>query len=243
MSQTKRPTLAVRLLPLGVGGPLLVLLALAACGREPGLDAGQIAYQDGTVAGTLEMLVAAENRRAQREEQAGISVSVERVAALEQRIVELELQIARIQTTGVLPASTIGFDPRATTLSGQDVQSALSELHGRVKLLEEKGEAGMGQPGPGFFTKVQPGGMQQGGMQPGGMQPGGMQQGGMQQGGMQPGGMQQGGMQPGGMQPGGMQQGGMQQGGMQQGGMQQGGMQQGGMQQGGQRGGQGSSGR
>jgi len=202
---------------------------LAGCDSGPVADSHKVAYEDSTVAATLDMLVEAENRRSRRDEAASIPVSVERVEALEQRIVELELQISRIQTTGVLPASTIGFDPRATTLTGQDVQSALTELHTRTKALEEKGDASMGQPGPGMFTRVSPQGAQQGMMQ-GGQQ--GMMQGGQQQQGMMQGGQQQQGMMQGGQQQG-MMQGGQQQQGMMQGGQQQGGQQQGGQMQGG----------
>jgi len=151
--------------------PCLLLLA---CDSGEAPDAARIPYEGGSVAGTLDKLVEADARRRRKEEAASRPVSAARVEMLDQRVSQLELALSEIQTTGVLPASTIAYDPRATTLSAQDVQSAITELHTAIKALQESMEEPMGEPGPGLWTQVHSGGpgpKGQGGQLPPGGQP------------------------------------------------------------------------
>lgn len=136
---------------------MLSLILLLACNPAPP-SAAELSYGDSTVAATLDQLVAAEARRAHELAEQEDAVSVARVQALEERIALLELRIVDLDTTGILPAEQIGYDPRSTTLEAQDLQTAVDELYARVKAVEERAEPNMGSPGPGMFAQPARGG-------------------------------------------------------------------------------------
>ncbi len=181
---------------------MLPLLLLLACSDPPAPRADQIPYGDGTVADALDRALAQGGSAEEGEDERDPpGFSPERLAQLEERIGRLELVITQIQQTGTTTATAVGFDPRATTLSSTNVQTALDELEARVSKMESKVGQEMGQAGPGMFAVPNgrsggPGGGGGGGMQGGGG--GGMQGGGGGGGGMQGGGGGGGGMQGGG---------------------------------------------
>jgi len=101
------------------------------------------------------------------------------LSALEERIVQLELAVARMENQGVITAEMVGYDPRATRLSGRKVQDAVDELEERLRVVEAKSRDGIGPAGEGLFALPEgdphdPEGMGPEGRGPGGMGPEGM---------------------------------------------------------------------
>jgi BMFP domain-containing protein YqiC len=160
---------------------MIPLLLLLSCSDPEPPSADQISYGNLSVKDELDLL-AARTLALGDASPPEASVSDQRMADLEARIARLELALAQIQQTGTTSATAVGFDPRSTTLSSTNVQTALDELEARVSKAESKLGQDMGQAGPGMYTQANGRGGGQGGGQGGG---GGMQGGG---GGMQGGG-------------------------------------------------------
>ncbi len=126
---------------------------LLGCADRAPPDATALPYGDSNVAATLDLLVAAEARRAERDAAQDLPVTAARVQTLEDRIARVELELARLEEQGIIPAAKVGYDPRSTTLDARDLQAAVDELHARVKAIEEQREPGMGSPSNAMFTQ------------------------------------------------------------------------------------------
>ena len=74
-----------------------------------------------------------------------------RLTRLATRMSDLELALSRLEQHGVERAAVVSFDPRATRLSGTNVQEALTEIENRVDELESRVLDDLGEPGPGLF--------------------------------------------------------------------------------------------
>ena len=73
-----------------------------------------------------------------------------KVNALEERIGNLELQLAEERAQKLADADQVAFDPSRTTLEGKDVQDALTEVAQDLARLEGK-SVNMGEPGEKLF--------------------------------------------------------------------------------------------
>lgn len=169
---------------------LALLLALPACGGGP-VDARDVRV-DGE---PLDQVLLRVEKQAT---QAGIAAAQAqgggdadpsgleaRLGRLETRLSDLELALATLEQHGVERSKLVSYDPRATKLSGTNVQDALTELEGRVNQVESRVLDDLGEAGPGLFeVKDRRGGPGGPGRGPGGRGgPGGPGQGGPGQGG------------------------------------------------------------
>jgi hypothetical protein len=148
--------------------PLQLAISLVACSGSGPQSAADILYQDTTVQAALDALQSAEL----------VAEEPTSLKSLENRMVQVELTISRMENGGFITAENVGYDPRATRLSGRKVQDALDELEERVRQVESRVREGLGNAGPGLFEipMDEPGmggkdSMQQGGPEGGG--PGG----------------------------------------------------------------------
>ena len=150
---------------------MLALLFLACNSAPSPTPASSVTYNEASV---QEALATIESTLATLKPEEASSLS-----ALEERVVQLELAIARMENQGVITAEMVGYDPRSTRLSGRKVQDAVDELEERLRVVEAKSRDGIGPAGEGLFALPEgdphdPEGMGPEGRGPGGMGPEGM---------------------------------------------------------------------
>ena len=141
-----------------------MLWLLLACATDPQPpSAEEVAYGEESVAAALSRIEARLPEVAP-EGDAGIDT---RLRMLEERLSQVELAVSELQTTGVLAADKVGYDPRATTLGGRNAQEALDELATRLLAAEKKLDDDMGAGNlPGTKVEDGPGGPPGGGGKP-----------------------------------------------------------------------------
>ncbi len=121
--------------------PVQLAFGLLACSGGSAQSAEDIPYQDTTVQAALDALQKAE----------AVAEEPTSLKALEDRMLQVELTISRMENGGFITAENVGYDPRATRLSGRKVQGALDELEERVREVESRVRDGLGNAGPGLF--------------------------------------------------------------------------------------------
>ena len=121
--------------------PLQLVFSLLACSGSSPQSAAEIPYQDTTVQAALDALQKAE----------AVAEEPTSLKSLENRMVQVELTISRMENGGFITAENVGYDPRATRLSGRKVQDAMDELEERVREVESRVRDGLGNAGPGLF--------------------------------------------------------------------------------------------
>ena len=140
------------------GGSMLVWLLLACGSSSDKVYAEDIIYKDGSVQDALSQLESriSDNRLTGSAAPTLLELSVQ-VSNLEDRMSRVELETTTLKINGLMPAENVSYDPRATTLSARDLQTALDELTARLEDAEEQLAEDMGEAGPGLF-EVQGGG-------------------------------------------------------------------------------------
>ena len=73
-----------------------------------------------------------------------------RLSGREERLGNLEMQVAEISEARLADADQVAYDPSKTTLDATDMQQAIDELADEVSGLRAAG-TDMGQPGPKLF--------------------------------------------------------------------------------------------
>jgi hypothetical protein len=121
--------------------PVQLAFSLLACSGTSPQSAADIPYEDTTVQAALDALQKAE----------AVAAEPTSLKSLESRMVQVELTISRMENGGFITAENVGYDPRATRLSGRKVQDAMDELEKRVREVESRVREGLGNAGPGLF--------------------------------------------------------------------------------------------
>ena len=110
-----------------------------ACGiSSDKLYAEDVVYRDGSVQDALlrlESQLSADPLTAPNAPTL-LELSVQ-LSNLEDRMGRVELETTTLKINGLVPAENVSYDPRATTLSARDLQSALDELTARVAVAEK----------------------------------------------------------------------------------------------------------
>lgn len=131
----------------------MLLVLLLGCGGGAPSTASDVPFdatRSGTSATSVQAALDELYVRCKAEPVAAAPVVAGTDAGLVARVQALELAVARLEGEGISSAERISYDPRETTLAGKTVQTAMTELEGRVEALEEKG-IDRGAPGPALF--------------------------------------------------------------------------------------------
>jgi len=128
---------------------MMLIWMWLACADAPTVE--DISYGDGSVGDALARLEAAVAAQPEQNSDPRIDEIENKLRIIEDRILQLEVAVTDLQTHGVMPATHIGYDPRTTTLDGENVQDALDQLEARLSSVENKVGQDMGEPGPGLF--------------------------------------------------------------------------------------------
>ena len=131
---------------------MLVWMTLACGISSDKLYAEDVVYRDGSVQDALlrlESQLSADPLTAPNAPTL-LELSVQ-LSNLEDRMGRVELETTTLKINGLVPAENVSYDPRATTLSARDLQSALDELTARVAVAEKQLDEDMGEAGPGLF--------------------------------------------------------------------------------------------
>lgn len=180
--------------------PAMFLLLLACSSPPPPPSAASTSFDPTVSGGKARTVQEALNELYlhQREQDIPAAAPVhDDLAGLTAQLASLEMRLAAMEAAKAGTAEGIPYDPRATTLTARDVQSAITEMELRLEKLEKQDP---GKPGDGLYElrdkhgNLVPPGKPNG---PGGGPPG--QPG--QAGGQPPNGMPPNGMAPGGQKP------------------------------------------